>query len=48
VEVECAFTVQWKLLLAGASLSLISVLIVSVLAQRWIVEGIALRGQGGR
>ena len=48
VEFEGQFTVQWNLLMAGASLSLIPVLVVYVLAQRWIVEGIALTGQGGR
>jgi len=48
VEFEGQFTVQWNLLMAGASLSLIPVLVVYALAQRWIVEGIALTGQGGR
>ncbi len=48
VEFEGQFTVQWNLLMAGAALALIPVLVVYVLAQRWIVEGIALTGQGGR
>jgi multiple sugar transport system permease protein len=48
VEFESEYTIQWNLLMAGASLSLIPVLIVYLLAQRWIVEGIALTGQGGR
>jgi multiple sugar transport system permease protein len=47
VEFQSEYTV-WNLLMAGASLSLIPVLIVYLLAQRWIVEGIALTGQGGR
>jgi multiple sugar transport system permease protein len=48
IEFQSEYTVQWNLLMAGASLSLIPVLIVYLLAQRWIVEGIALTGQGGR
>jgi multiple sugar transport system permease protein len=48
VEFQSEYTVQWNLLMAGASLSLIPVLIVYLIAQRWIVEGIALTGQGGR
>jgi multiple sugar transport system permease protein len=48
VEFQSEYTVQWNLLMAGASLSLVPVLIVYLLAQRWIVEGIALTGQGGR
>ncbi len=47
-EFEGQFTVQWNLLMAGASLSLVPVLIVYLIAQRWIVQGIALTGQGGR
>jgi ABC-type glycerol-3-phosphate transport system permease component len=34
--------------MAGASLSLLPVLAVYLAAQRWIVEGITLTGQGGR
>jgi multiple sugar transport system permease protein len=48
VEFQGEFTVQWNLLMVGASLSLIPVLIVYLAAQRYIVEGIALTGQGGR
>jgi multiple sugar transport system permease protein len=48
VEFQGEYTVQWNLLMAGASLSLIPVLIVYLAAQRWIVQGIALTGQGGR
>jgi len=48
VKFEGEYTVQWNLLMAGASLSLVPVLVVYLLAQRWIVEGIALTGQGGR
>ncbi len=47
-EFEGQFTVQWNLLMAGASLSLVPVLMVYLIAQRWIVQGIALTGQGGR
>ncbi len=48
IEFQSQYTIQWNLLMVGASLSLIPVLIVYVIAQRWIVEGIALTGQGGR
>lgn len=48
VDFEGQYTVKWNLLMAGASLSLVPVLVVYLLAQRWIVEGIALTGQGGR
>ena len=48
IEFQSQYTIQWNLLMVGASLSLIPVLVVYVIAQRWIVEGIALTGQGGR
>jgi len=48
IEFEGEFTIQWNLLMVGASLSLIPVLLVYLAAQRWIVQGIALTGQGGR
>lgn len=48
IEFEGEYTVRWNLLMAGASLSLIPVLAVYLVAQRWIVQGIALTGQGGR
>jgi len=48
IEFEGQYTIQWNLLMAGASLSLIPVLAVYLAAQRWIVEGITLTGQGGR
>jgi len=48
VDFEGEYTIQWNLLMAGASLSLLPVLAVYLAAQRWIVEGITLTGQGGR
>ncbi len=48
VEFEGEYTIQWNLLMAGASLSLLPVLAVYLAAQHWIVEGITLTGQGGR
>ena len=48
IEFQSQYTIQWNLLMVGASLSLLPVLAVYVVAQRWIVEGIALTGQGGR
>jgi multiple sugar transport system permease protein len=42
------FAIVWGPLMAAATLSLAPVLIVYVLMQKYIVEGIALTGQGGR
>jgi multiple sugar transport system permease protein len=42
------FAIDWGPLMAAATLSLAPVLLVYVLAQRYIVEGISLTGQGGR
>jgi len=48
IEFQGQYTVQWNLLMAGAALSVLPVLLVYLVAQRYIVEGIALTGQGGR
>ena len=40
--------VQWNLLMAGSVIAVLPVLIVYLLAQKWIVEGITLSGLGGR
>ncbi len=40
--------VQWHLLMAGSVIAVLPVLIVYLLAQKWIVEGITLSGLGGR
>jgi ABC-type glycerol-3-phosphate transport system permease component len=42
------FSIAWGPLMAAATLSLLPVLIVYVLMQKYVVEGIALSGQGGR
>lgn len=42
------FTTQWNLLMAGTVMSIIPILIVFLLAQRYFVRGIALTGLGGR
>ena len=42
------FNVQWHLLMAGSALSLVPVLIVFILGQRYFVRGITLTGMGGR
>ncbi len=42
------FAIAWGPLMAAATLSLLPVLIVYVLMQKYVVEGIALSGQGGR
>jgi multiple sugar transport system permease protein len=42
------FAIAWGPLMAAATLSLLPVLIVYVLMQKYVVEGIALTGQGGR
>jgi len=48
VAFQGQFTTQWNLLMASATLALAPVLVVYLLAQRYIVEGITLTGQGGR
>jgi multiple sugar transport system permease protein len=48
VTFQGQFSTQWNLLMACATMALAPVLLVYLLAQRWIVEGIALTGQGGR
>lgn len=42
------FAIAWGPLMAAATLSLLPVLLVYVLMQKYVVEGIALTGQGGR
>lgn len=42
------FAIAWGPLMAAATLSLAPVLIVYVLMQKYVIEGIALSGQGGR
>jgi multiple sugar transport system permease protein len=42
------FAIAWGPLMAAATLSLAPVLLVYVLMQKYVVEGIALTGQGGR
>jgi multiple sugar transport system permease protein len=42
------FTVQYPLLMAGSVISVLPILIVFLLAQRFFVRGIALTGLGGR
>lgn len=42
------FSIAWGPLMATAALSLAPVLIVYVLMQKYVIEGIALSGQGGR
>jgi multiple sugar transport system permease protein len=48
VAFQGQFTTEWNLLMASAALALAPVLVVYLVAQRYIVEGIALTGQGGR
>lgn len=40
--------VQWNLLMAGSVIAMLPVLIVYILGQKWIVQGITLTGMGGR
>jgi multiple sugar transport system permease protein len=42
------FTTHWELIMAGTSLSLIPLLVVYIIGQRWFIRGIALTGMGGR
>jgi multiple sugar transport system permease protein len=45
---QAQFAIAWGPLMAAATLSLLPVLLVYVLMQKYVVEGIALTGQGGR
>ena len=42
------FAIAWGPLMAAATLSLAPVLIVYIIMQKYVIEGIALSGQGGR
>jgi multiple sugar transport system permease protein len=39
---------QWELLMAGSAITALPILVVYVLAQRWIVDGVATSGFGGK
>ncbi|MFB0546151.1 MAG: carbohydrate ABC transporter permease [Anaerolineae bacterium] len=42
------FAVKWHLLMAGSTISLLPILIIYVIAQKYFIQGIALTGMGGR
>jgi multiple sugar transport system permease protein len=42
------YSVQWHLLMAGSVISVLPILIIYVVGQKWFVRGITLTGMGGR
>jgi ABC-type glycerol-3-phosphate transport system permease component len=41
------YTVQWNLLMCGSLLSIVPVMIIFLVAQRYYIEGIAMTGIKG-
>ena len=41
------FTTHWELIMAGSSISLLPILILYIVGQKWFVRGITLTGMGG-
>lgn len=42
------YKVEWHLLMAGSVISMLPVLIVYIIGQRWFIKGITMSGMGGR
>ena len=42
------YNVRWELLMAAAVIALLPVVIVYLLAQKWIIRGVTISGMGGR
>ncbi len=42
------YSTQWHLLMAGSVISMLPILVIYVIGQKWFVKGIALTGMGGR
>lgn len=42
------YRIEWHLLMAGSVISLIPILIIYIIGQKWFVRGITLSGMGGR
>jgi multiple sugar transport system permease protein len=42
------YSVQWHLLMAGSVISIIPILVIYLVGQKWFVRGITLTGMGGR
>jgi multiple sugar transport system permease protein len=42
------YRVEWNLLMAGSVISLVPILIIYIIGQKWFVQGITLTGMGGR
>jgi multiple sugar transport system permease protein len=42
------YSIQWNLLMAGSVISILPILLIYVVGQKWFVQGIALTGMGGR
>lgn len=42
------YSIQWHLLMAGSVISMLPILVIYIIGQKWFVKGIALTGMGGR
>jgi multiple sugar transport system permease protein len=42
------YSTQWHLLMAGSVISMVPILAIYLIGQKWFVRGIALTGMGGR
>jgi len=42
------YNVRWELLMSAAVIALLPVVIVFLLAQKWIIRGVTISGMGGR
>ncbi len=42
------YSVQWHLLMAGSVISVLPILVIYLIGQKWFVRGITLTGMGGR
>jgi multiple sugar transport system permease protein len=42
------YRVEWHLLMAGSVISLVPILVIYIVGQKWFVQGITLTGMGGR
>jgi multiple sugar transport system permease protein len=42
------YSIQWNLLMAGSVISILPILLIYIVGQKWFVQGIALTGMGGR
>ena len=45
---QSQYSIQWHLLMAGSVISLVPILVIYIIGQKWFVRGITLTGMGGR